>query len=612
MTARRGWRVCRLAARAHRRPAGPAEPWKSRRVASPYGEQGRCHAAYPAKMALARQKTPVEARAALREWQKGCRSANHAPADRQIFDQRLAEGGQARAEGLSRDAESLGGLRLVALHLLQHHPNVRVADLVERRRCVGGGAGRRLLDGVALGPRRLHLIHEGGIRGGGGRGGEELERELLLADPVTRAQNHQAFDEIAHLAYIARPFVAKEALLRLRGEARDATAMLRADPAQPVGGEGQDVLGPGAERRDGHGSHEQAVIEIAAEGALGDHGLEIAVGGRDDLRLDADLLGAAHAQEGLVVEETEELRLTGEWHLPDLVEEEGAAVRHLREAPARADGPREGATLVAEQLALEQALRDGGAVDLDEGPLAARPLDVEKSCHQLLAGAALPCDEGGTDPARRELADHGAEGLGGLRDPDHLDVAGCVPLRLGAHHVDTTRAVEKSALEHGRELVEGERLAEIVHHASADRRQRRGEMRIGGHDHHLRLRAQRARRLEDLRPVHVGQSQIEEDQVRRRPREERQPVLPRVRAVHGVAAAHELGGENLRQLAIVVDDHRREHEVSMGGSFAIGWSLAKIRRSCSRLTGFVMSRSMPAAAVWPASSCSAWAVKRIT
>ena len=58
-------------------------------------------------------------------------------------------------------------------------------------------------------------------------------------------------------------------------------------------------------------------------------------------------------------------------------------------------GPRgagEGALLVAEELALQQVLREGAAVDGDEGLAARGPLVVEGAGHQLLAGAGLAGD----------------------------------------------------------------------------------------------------------------------------------------------------------------------------------------------------------------------------
>ena len=97
-------------------------------------------------------------------------------------------------------------------------------------------------------------------------------------------------------------------------------------------------------------------------------------------------------------------------------------------SPGRsAVAPGERAARVAEQLALEQRLGDGAAVDRDERPGRARRLVVDEPRDPLLARAALAGDEhGGVDlghPARQvhDLPHRAALG----DDPQRLvDVAG--------------------------------------------------------------------------------------------------------------------------------------------------------------------------------------------
>jgi hypothetical protein len=66
-----------------------------------------------------------------------------------------------------------------------------------------------------------------------------------------------------------------------------------------------------------------------------------------------------------VLEDAQQLRLDRERRLADLVEEDGAAARVLEEAAAIAFGAGERAADVPEELALEERVRDRGAV-LDE------------------------------------------------------------------------------------------------------------------------------------------------------------------------------------------------------------------------------------------------------
>src|SRR3989442_13788925 len=87
--------------------------------------------------------------------------------------------------------------------------------------------------------------------------------------------------------------------------------------------------------------------------------------------------------------------------VPDLVEEDGAAVGGLELADLELVGTREGASLVTEQLALQELSRHGGAVDLDEWPSPARGEVVDRPGDQLLAGAGLTRDENGDVDAGR-------------------------------------------------------------------------------------------------------------------------------------------------------------------------------------------------------------------
>ena len=71
-----------------------------------------------------------------------------------------------------------------------------------------------------------------------------------------------------------------------------AAPVLGGEPAEEVLGEQRDVLAALAQRRDPHLDHVEPVVEVLAEGAARDLGLEIAVGRGDHADVDLDLLGA--------------------------------------------------------------------------------------------------------------------------------------------------------------------------------------------------------------------------------------------------------------------------------------------------------------------------------
>src|SRR5204863_8771442 len=95
------------------------------------------------------------------------------------------------------------------------------------------------------------------------------------------------------------------------------------------------------------------------------------------------------ALEGLVLEDPEKLRLERGPDVPDLVEEDRAAVRHLQLAALLLMRSGKGSLLVAEQLGLEQLFRQRHAVDDDERPIGPETPAMDRPGDDLLAGPAL-------------------------------------------------------------------------------------------------------------------------------------------------------------------------------------------------------------------------------
>ena len=98
----------------------------------------------------------------------------------------------------------------------------------------------------------------------------------------------------------------------------------------------------------------------------------------------------AHGLYALLLQEAQQGRLILQWQLPDLVEEQGAAIGRLNLAYLAALGTGEGALDVAEQLGLDQLMGHGAAVDGHKGTVFAEGAVVQLTSHQLLAGSAGP------------------------------------------------------------------------------------------------------------------------------------------------------------------------------------------------------------------------------
>ena len=132
---------------------------------------------------------------------------------------------------------------------------------------------------------------------------------------------------------------------------------------------------------------------------------EVAVGGGHDAHVDLAALVLADAPDLPLLQRPQELDLHARRDLADLVEQQRPAVGRLEQARPVLGRAGERAARVPEELALEERLGDGAAVDRDERPRRARGLVVDQPRDPLLARAALAGDEhGGIDlghPARQ-------------------------------------------------------------------------------------------------------------------------------------------------------------------------------------------------------------------
>ena len=176
-----------------------------------------------------------------------------------------------------------------------------------------------------------------------------------------------------------------------------------------------------AQRRYVHGKHIQPVVQIAAEQAVGDHLLEIAIGGRDQPHVNPLRPGAPQPLELLLLQRAQQLRLNLRRNVPGFVEKQRAAVGELQAADLAAGRAGKRAPLVSEELAFDQRCRKRRQVQAHERPIAARAEVVDGAREHLFARAGLATNQdrgigrrhGFDGPQhaleRRALADDAAE-----------------------------------------------------------------------------------------------------------------------------------------------------------------------------------------------------------
>jgi hypothetical protein len=116
--------------------------------------------------------------------------------------------------------------------------------------------------------------------------------------------------------------------------------------------------------------HLEPVVEILPEIAAGHAVGQVAVGGSHHAHVDLAALVLADAPDLPLLQRSQELDLHARRNLADLVEQQRPAVGGLEQARPILRRARERAPRVAEELAFEQGLGDGAAVDCDKRPAA--------------------------------------------------------------------------------------------------------------------------------------------------------------------------------------------------------------------------------------------------
>ena len=201
-----------------------------------------------------------------------------------------------------------------------------------------------------------------------------------------RFQDDGALDDVAQFADVARPMVAQQFVPRRRRRRRGcACSSWPLKWRKKVLGQEDDVVAALAQGRRAKLNDIEAVEQIFAEIVLADGFDDVAVGGGDEADVHVQFIVAADAGEGAVFQKAEQLGLERAAHVADFIQEDGAAVGFFDAAEFLFDGAGEGALFMAEKLAFEQVLGNGGAVDADVIVLAALAQAVQG------AGDRVPC-----------------------------------------------------------------------------------------------------------------------------------------------------------------------------------------------------------------------------
>ncbi len=163
----------------------------------------------------------------------------------------------------------------------------------------------------------------------------------------------------------------------------------------------------------------QAVVEILAKFAVGDHFGDVPIGCREEPNVDGDGVVRADPHDLSAFDHPQEFDLGGHRQVADLVEKEGAAVGEFESSLASSVRAGESAAFVAEKLAFEDTFRERGTVKGDERFMFSRAVGVERSSDQFFTGPVFAEDQdgggGGGDEAKP--SDHLVHGWGIADNP---------------------------------------------------------------------------------------------------------------------------------------------------------------------------------------------------
>ena len=362
-------------------------------------------------------------------------------------------------------------------------------------------------------------------------------------------QHGDTLHRVAQLADIAGPWISEQAR---RGVGRQALAVTR--PPEKVLRERHDVGQPLPQRRHMHRDDSEPVKQILPEPALTHGAGEVAMGRGDDPYVDRRRF-AAQRRYHPFLQHAQKLRLHCEIHVADLVEKQGASVGFPERAKPVRYRPGKGSTHMAEQLAFQQLLGDGGAVDGHEGMAGAEAVGVDSAGDHFLTRAGLARDQY-RRVAIGEQADrllHGAHPGAGTDQCVGVRNRRWSGSRLGRQHTG----------QQGGEIVPAHWFREMVDGAEPNRLDRVGGRGHGGQHRNSGRREPRPDAAQHLHSIQSRHAQVEQDRVRRDSFEHGQRRFA-IGGFTGLVAEISQGfGKPLAKHVVVIDDQDACHGSSM-------------------------------------------------
>src|SRR5262245_55572480 len=277
--------------------------------------------------------------------------------------------------------------------------------------------------------------------------------------------------------------------------------------------EERNVVAPLPKREQVDRHHLEPVVQISPERLGADRFLQVQIGGGDDPDVDPDSPTAADALDLPFLEHPQQLRLELRLERADLIEEQRAPLSQLELAEPPLERARERASLVAEQLRLDERFGQRWEIDWNERLVLARALAMDGACDQLLAGPTLARDQDRRRRARN-LPDHLIELLHLVVLPHDL-VEALLPRQLGPKEDDLTLqcALFERTTDGGQNALLLERLRDVVERSELHRGHRAADLHDGGDEDDFDLLIERLHALEHGDAVHARHSNVQKNEI---------------------------------------------------------------------------------------------------
>src|SRR5580704_3512965 len=220
-----------------------------------------------------------------------------------------------------------------------------------------------------------------------------LQAEVAAAHSVSARKQNCSFDGMVEFANVAGPGILEHGLHRRWVEGLHRLAIALGVTAQEISSQRWNVLTAIAERGNLNLDCVQTEEKILPEASGRDFLIEVGIGGGDDPHIHAAGLGRSDAFHLTAFEHAEQLGLLRNWDIGNFIEKQRSAVSQFEAADAVGLGVGEGAFLVTEQFALENAFRQTAGVDGNQRPRCAVRERMQRAGDDFLAAAMLAGDE---------------------------------------------------------------------------------------------------------------------------------------------------------------------------------------------------------------------------